>query len=306
MERAIRNKKNKEIGKLLFYIGLLVIPLIQFAVFYVYVNINSVMLAFEKYDMQSGFSFAGFENFSMIFKNFSEDSIFRGAFTNTLLVLVLGLVIGTTLPVLVSYYIYKKRPFGNFFRVVLFLPSILSTLVLVIAYKYFCEVAVPEIWFKLFDKEIEGLLYGTDVSRSFFFVIFYCYWFGAGSSFLLYISTMSSISDSITEAANLDGFSPFQEFIFITLPLIFPTYTTFVVLNISVLFSNQLNLYSIYAEYAPNDMFTVGYYMYKETVVAGFEKYPYLAALGIFCTAIVVPLCLIIKRAMEKYGPSTD
>ena len=45
-------KKNR--SKLIFYICGLALPLLQFAVFYIGVNINSVLLAFQKYDIREG------------------------------------------------------------------------------------------------------------------------------------------------------------------------------------------------------------------------------------------------------------
>lgn len=291
-------------GQMLFYACLLAIPLLQFAVFYIYVNINSIAMAFQNYDVREGFTFAGFENFSKIFDQIKTDSIFRGAIWNTLLVFVLGLAIGTTVPVLVSYYIYKKQPFFSLFRVLLFLPSIISSLVLVLAYKYFMEVAVPQIWLDCFGKTVEGLLSNTETD--FFFVLFFTYWFGMGSTFLLYVTSMCSISDAIVESAQLDGFTPLQEFWYITFPLVYPTYVTFVVVNISTLFTNQINLFSIFSNYAPDSMYTIGYWMYKETARATIGGYPYLAAMGILCTVIAVPTCLGIKYLLEKFGPSVE
>ena len=45
-ERKIMNKKKK---RLIFYIAVIALPVLQFAIFYLYVNFNSVILAFQKY-----------------------------------------------------------------------------------------------------------------------------------------------------------------------------------------------------------------------------------------------------------------
>lgn len=302
MQKSKFNAKRK--NELIFYVCLLAIPLLQFTIFYIYVNINSILLAFRQYDVLEGFSFVGLDNFKEVFRNISEDSIFRGSFGNTFLILGLGLLIGSTLPVVVSFYIYKKKFLSGFFRVVLFLPNIISTLVIVLAYKYFLEVAIPEIWSVFFGEKISGLL--TNPNTDFLSVLFYNYWFGMGSGFLLYASTMSGISDSVVESAELDGFTPLQEFFYITLPLIFPTFVTFVVVNISTLFTNQINLFSIYSLYAPDSMMTVGYFLYRETTRATLTGYPYLATLGILCTLVAVPLSLGLKYCLEKFGPSVE
>ena len=302
MKGKIRFSKRKK--DMLFYLALLFIPLLQFAVFYVYVNINSILLAFQNYSFIDGSTFAKFDNFKAVFSEISTNTVLQTSLKNTALVFVLGLVIGTMLPLLVSYYIYKEKPFAGVFRVILFMPSILSALVLVLAYKYFLEIAVPEIWLKLFDIKIEGLLSNPD--SNFFFVLLYTYWFGFGSNFLLYLSAMSNISESVVESAKLEGVTPFQEFIYITLPLIYPTFVTFVVVNIGTLFINQINLYSIYEIYAPDHMQTIGYYLYKETARADMTGYPFLAAFGLLCTMVAVPCSLGIRWLLNKIGPSVE
>lgn len=295
----------KRRNQLIFYICLLAIPLAQFLVFYVYVNINSVLLAFQEYDVLKGFQIAGFNNFKAVFDEIATNSIMQDAIKNTALVFVLGLAIGTTLPLLVSFYIYKGKPFADGFRVILFMPSIISSLALVLAYKYFVELGIPAIWSNLFGKEIHGLLSDRD-TKYFVAVLFFTYWFGMGSSFLLYVSAMCSISDSVVEAAQIDGVTPWQEFLHITLPLIYPTYVTFVVVNISTLFANQVNLFSIDGIRAPEKFYTIGYYIYMKTTIAGFESYPYLSALGLLCTLIALPLCLGVRYLLNKIGPSVE
>lgn len=294
----------KRRNELIFYSALLFIPLLQFCVFYIYVNINSIILAFQEYSLISGSKFTGLANFKTVISELVNNTTLQNSLKNTFLVFLLGLAIGTTLPLCVSYYIYKKKPMSHFFRIMLFLPSILSSLVLVLAYKYFLEIAVPAIWLKLFDRTIEGLLYNP--KTNFFFILFYTYWFGFGANFLLYLSAMAGISESVVESAKLEGVTPFQEFIHITLPLIYPTVVTFIIVNIGTLFANQLNLYSIYEKYAPDHVQTIGYYLYKETAIADLTRYPYLSAFGLLCTVVAVPLSFGVRFLLNKIGPSVE
>ena len=65
-------KKKKEITDLLFYLSLIALPLIQFVIFYVVVNANSIALAFKHYEYIDGqyvVSNAYFENFAQVFKD---------------------------------------------------------------------------------------------------------------------------------------------------------------------------------------------------------------------------------------------
>ena len=66
-------KKKRFDKKLLFYIGLLALPLLQFSIFYIYVNFNSIILAFKKYDViEFSYDFVGFGNFETVFDNIFE------------------------------------------------------------------------------------------------------------------------------------------------------------------------------------------------------------------------------------------
>ena len=61
-------KKKSLDKKMLFYIGLLALPLLQFCVFYIYVNFKFIILAFQEYDVQNfTYEFVGLSNFTTVF-----------------------------------------------------------------------------------------------------------------------------------------------------------------------------------------------------------------------------------------------
>ena len=54
--------------EIIFFAVIAGIPLLQFCVFYIGVNVNSIMLAFKSYDAYSGqYTFVGLTNFSRLF-----------------------------------------------------------------------------------------------------------------------------------------------------------------------------------------------------------------------------------------------
>ena len=167
---------------------------------------------------------------------------------------------------------------------------------------YFTERAVPE--FALgFGKVISGLL--SNNKTSFPAIIAFNVLLSFGTQTLLISGAMEGISDSVTDAAKIDGCSPLQEFIHVTVPMIWPTITTFLIVGVAGIFTNQMCLYSFYGENAEYANMTIGYYLYRETLNAGVDRYPYLAALGILLTIIVVPLTYLIKWLTNKFGPKT-
>lgn len=305
------NKKRKKIGrgKNIFYWSILAFPLLQFVIFYVGVNLNSFALAFQSFDYSgNGYTFIGFDhlfqNFIDVFKEFQEAKFLQTAVWNSVLVFILGLVIGLSLGLLFSYYIYKKCALSKFYKIILFLPYIISSITLVIIYKYFVEQAVPEVILKIFNIEMDGLL--SNQNTEFGAILFFTIWTGFGVQTLIYSSSMSGISHEIVEAAKIDGITPFKEFLFIDIPIIAPTISVFVVSSVATLFVNQMNLFSFYGVEAPYGIYTIGYYIYRGVSAAGttLSDYPYYAAFGLVMTMVTIPITLIVRKVMNKLDPN--
>ena len=286
-----------------FYYLMIAFPLLQFAVFYLGVNLNSVLLAFKDYDYYTGYRFAGLSNFARVFEDIKTLPYMRTAFVNSFILYGLNLLIVTALSLLFSFYIYKKRFLSGTFKIALFLPVIISNLALVVAYKFFVEVAVPNFVELVFKNRIEGLL--TNSGTHLDTILFFNVWVGFGIQVLMYSGAMSGVSESVVEAAQLDGITPFKEFIKITLPLIAPTVSTFVVVGVAQLFLNQMHVFSFHGAGAEYRVYTIGYYLYSRissqntTIV----QYPYLSAYGLVLTFVSVPLTLGIKKLLEKLTP---
>ena len=119
---------SRQIRRNVFFACLVILPVIQFCICYIYVNINSFVLAFQNYSIAKGggayvIEFAGFDNFKEAFDILVD---YKVMFLNSIQLFFWTTVVGLTLALLFSYYIYKKYPMSEVFRVVLFLPKIMS------------------------------------------------------------------------------------------------------------------------------------------------------------------------------------
>lgn len=301
-EKKSKKRLNRRQKQLIFYICIVALPILQFCIFYIGVNLNSILLAFKTFDVDSNkYVFDGLNNFKQIYNDWVNTPILKVALKNSVILYVVTLLC-MVISTLFSYYIFKKRTFAGFYKIILFLPNIISSLILALIYMYFTERAVPD--FALgFGKVISGLLSNSETA--FVTIIAFNVLLSFGTQTLLISGAMEGISDSITDSAKVDGCSPLQEFIHITVPMIWPTITTFLIVGVAGVFTNQMCLYSFYGENAEYANMTIGYYLYRETLKAGVERYPYLAALGIVLTVIVVPITYLIKWITNKFGPKT-
>jgi ABC-type sugar transport system permease subunit len=301
-----KRKINKKRGQIVFATVMLFIPLVQFFLFYVCVNFNSVLMAFQKYTRTSAgwvTTFAGFDNFKSVFSKIfiTEESAELGAaFGNSLLMCFLNLTIKTFLALLFSFYICKRFLLHKVYRTLLYLPNIISSVVLVVIFKYFIDDALVawsgqklRNWIGEQNKTI---------------LMFYAIWAYLGTTVLVYSNAMGAVSDSIVESARLDGAGFFTEFWCIYVPLIFPTMITFIVSALAVVFIDQMNLFSFYTRSAEPENVTIGYYLYRETQRAGTDlsKYPELSAFGLVLTAVCAPLTLGIRKLLLKIGGSDE
>jgi ABC-type sugar transport system permease subunit len=305
---GVRSKKRRSsrlVDKkdVLFYVALMAFPMLQFCVFYIGVNANSLFLAFKSYDIYEGtYSWVGFQNFAHIGEELTQSYTLLYALKNSLIVWVCNLVFGTFFATLFSYYIYQKRFLGVVFKFILFLPSILPVILLTTMFKFFANEAIPELAYEWTNTKIKGLLVNPDIR--FWAVLFYNVWVGFGAQVLLYSGAMNQISPSVMEAADLDGASSARKFFSIVLPSILPTVGTFLLSSVAGLFMNQANLWDFYGNAVPTtENYTIGYYLYwlVNRNPSDISSYPYAAALGIACTFIALPLTYAVRKWIERW-----
>lgn len=300
-----RGRKSKvNYSDLLFCLALLIWPTLQFGVFYIGVNFNSFLMMFQKFDLTNTTrtivtSMDAFkDNWKWCF-DFLSSKDFMNMLGMSLFHWVVSISIGSPLGLLFSYYIAKKFPGAGFFRIVLYLPAIISALILVLLYTSFVDFP-----FSTWTHNPGGYTNHDSTAVKLFVLIFFNIWSAFGASVLMYANAMSAISPEIYEAAALDGAKGFKEFIHIVFPMIFPTYSVFFVTSIANIFMNQANLYSIYGNGCPVELRTLGYYMFNEIKSGGYTHYPKIALLGIVFSLVAIPLTLITRKLFDKYGPS--
>ena len=291
---------------MIFYYSMIALPLLQFLVFYVYINLSSFTMGFQEFSAKTGnYHWKGFDNFIQIFKDFRELNTLRKSVVNSLSLFLWMMVFCSMLSILFSYYIYKKQLGSSWFKVILYLPHILGGIVVVVMFNFFVEDAYRELMLRLFKKEVSfGLISNPETSRA--TILFYTIFTSFGGQVLVYSSTMSSISESIIESAQLDGITPLKELVFIVLPSIWFTFVTFMVSLVVGIFTNQMNLFTFFDEYADPDLYTFGYYLFRGVKLAESKDYPYLSAMGLLLTAVAVPLTLFVRWALTKFGPSKE
>lgn len=296
--------KSKKIKDAVFFACMVAIPTVHFFIFWFGVNINSILLSFKVYDGKT-FHWDVLANFEKFFTEYRLTDFFSTAIKNSLIASLFTVVLNIVLSIIFSLYIYRRYWGSTLFKVLLFVPSIVSSIVMVRVYSMVCDEAIPKIMQLLFDKEdAMGLL--ANVKTKFGAILFYCLWSGFGSPILVYVGSMNNISDSVSEAAQLDGANFIKEAWYITIPLIFPTVVTYITVGLTGIFTNELSLFSFYGD--SSEVHTLGYWFYCGVLNAEghVSEYPYYSAVGLMFSFICIPVVLTVRWLLNKYGPSVE
>ena len=310
-EIKVKFKKPKiDKGDLLFYCVFLAWPVLQFCIFYIGVNFNSVLLSFRFNELNETGTELITRYWTLESYKDAWDMLWYGdgkryiAFT--LKAYLTTNIISVPLGLLFAYYIFKKLAGWSAFRVVLFLPSILSGVVVGLIYRYLFAGLESVIGVNLMDP-VEGNL--------FLVLMFYNIWISFGTNVLMYSNKMSSISEEIIESAHLDGAVGIKEFWYIVLPLTYSTLSVFLITGVASMFVHQYGVIEMFNWDASDSIKSIGFWFfaqanqYKKMLslddisAAGL---PTLAAMGIIMTVITVPIALTVRWALEKFGPSEE
>lgn len=285
-------------GDILFYCLVLLIPLTQIAIFYFGVNFQSILMSFQSYNTKNDFFYWDISTNALQFWDEVCKPTFWIMVRDSLIVWLCTQLAGTVLALFFSYYIYKKRTAFKFFKFVLFLPSIIPGLLLVLIFKFFMNSAMPAF----LNLDGHGLL--TDSSTYFWIITAFTVWISFGSQVLVYSGAMDQIPEEMLEAGKIDGVTPFREFISLVVPYIIPTITTFVIAGVATIFTNQNNLYSFFGEYVIGTDKTIGYYLYYlvSSSGTGMSKYCYASFLGLVSTCVAVPLTFTVRKILSRWG----
>lgn len=308
--RSAWRKKNR--NKLIFYSIFILIPVVHFLIFYVYINFNSFIMAFRNYKLDAGAivsNFHGFENFKTAWQDLF---VSKGDYVkNSIILFLVNIGISTPLALLFAFYLYKKGPMTGFFKVILFMPQVLSTVIIGTLYRYITGEVYQEILYQITGTFPEsGWLDHSDPNVVLWATIFYNILMSFGVNVLVYEGSMSGINPSLIESVQLDGANVLQEFIYIVLPGIYATISTLLLVSLACMFTDQFHMYTLFK--GKVSFGSVGYYIYVQAEgsslvdTGGFLSYQVLSALGLILTAIILPTSMLIRWAMNKYGPSTD
>ena len=269
---------------------------ILFAIFMVWPTLNVFRLSlYQRSTFNPQEIFIGLKNFQMLMK----DTKFIQSMQNMLLLIVMVTVFTMATALIFAGILTREKLKGqDFFRVVFYIPNILSVVVIsgIFSAIYDVDKGLLNSLLNLFGKE--GVLWKGEqhVMTS---LVIAMVWQAIGYYMVMYMASMSAVPASLYESAGLDGANRITQFFQITIPLIWTnirtTLTFFVISTINMAFL----FVSAMTSGGPNNASNVALlYMYNQKNLGG--GYGYAMAIGVVIFLVSFGLSALINKVTER------
>ena len=263
-------------------------------VFCFYPMVQALILSFQK-GTGSAVQPAGFANYVRILK----DATFQQCLFNTIFYFVIQVPIMLILALILAQLLNSPDIKGKgIYRTMIFLPCATSLVSYSMIFKslfandglvnrVLSTVGIPTVdWFQ-------------NAWAARWVIVIALVWRWTGYNMVFYLAGLQNIDYSIYEAARIDGASPFQQFVHLTIPLLKPTILLTAIMSTSgtlQLFDESVNLT---AGGPGKATMTLTHYIYNISFVET-PKFNYAAALSVFILVVVAVLSAIQIKVGDK------
>lgn len=295
------NRWNREKLRGQLEIQSMVWPGLIFLFIFSYIPMYGISIAFKDFNMMSGFLSGEFVGLKY-FRQFLTDPQLPLVLKNTIMINLLGLLIGFPAPVLLAVLIteLRGRRFRKLAQTVSYLPHFLSWVIFGgIMLELLASGGIVNKALNVMGLTEGNVNMMADPGKFYmiFTVISIIKSIGYGS--ILYISAITSVDQDMYEAAYIDGANRFQKIIYVTLPAILGTIVIMLIFQISnilntgfeqvLILQNPLNI---------SASETIDTYVYKIGMTQ--QRYSYATAVGLFKSIIAVVLLWTANKSSNK------
>lgn len=245
-------------------------------------------------------NFIGLKNYARLF----QDKVFYLAIKNTLYITVVTVVFQNVFGVLLAVAMTSKKVKAKgLLKVIYFIPNLLSVVVVCYTWMYILNVHVGLFGWVLSNIGITSVVkYDMLIKQmpALTIIALILVWQFSGYNMTIYISGLQAIDQSLYESAEIDGASSVRKFFSITLPLIMPSITVCVFVNMIGCLKIFEQVYILTKGGPGTTTTTIGTFIYNSALSA--NQYGY----GTAISTILFLMVLVITLAQVKFTRSKE
>lgn len=246
--------------------------------------------------------FVGIANFTRLF----VDKRVTNATFNSLYFTILEVPLQIGLALFLTVCLAKNNKYSKLLRSVYYLPFVCSMTAIGIVWSMLLDPNMGLIAYWLRQAGLETIAFLKDPNYAMPTVIVVTAWKGFGYTLTLLAAAVLNISQSLYEAAEMDGAGSFQKFIHITIPGIWPT-ISFCIVTSTISAMQMFDQAYVMTQGGPlNRTETVVQYIYDR----GFQTAPYdlgyASAISVYLFVIVAVLTFVLRKFILSRGEDAD
>lgn len=246
--------------------------------------------------------FTGFKNFIRLFK----DSRVSNATFNSLYFTLLEVPLQIGLALLMTVCLAKNNRYCKLLRSIYYVPFVCSMTAIGIVWSMLLDPNMGLFAYWLKAVGFETIAFLKDPKWAMPTVIAVTAWKGFGYTLTLMAAAVLNISQSLYEAAEMDGAGGFQKFIHITIPGIWPT-ISFCIVTSTIGAMQMFDQAYVMTQGGPlNKTETVVQYIYDR----GFQTAPYdlgyASAISVYLFIIVAVMTFVLRKFVLSRGEGAD
>ena len=263
-------------------------------VFTAYPLVFSFYLVFHSWDLITPPEYIGLKNFYFLL----HDTDFWQALLNTLIFLAIHIPAQVFFSIIIAMALAEKIAAKTFFRAAFFLPVIISGAVVTILWQKLYSTDTGVFNQLLALAGIAPVKWLTSTSLAMPSIAVMATWKNMGFYIVLFLAGLLNIPAHLYEVSKIEGTTRWQDFRYITLPLLRPTMLLVVVLSTFGAFSLFVEPYVMTGGGPLNTTMSVVLYMYKQAFL--FQHMGYAATVGFALAAIILLVVLIQKKYLDS------
>jgi multiple sugar transport system permease protein len=267
-------------------------------VFVVYPAGNIVYHSFTEWDGINPATWVGLANY----RELLDDSTFHTAMRNNFL-FALAVPLWVVVPLIVAILLYEHIPGWQFFRAVVFIPAVLSTVVVGILWSAILGFDGPlNSALRAFGADGLAQEWLGDPKYSLPAIMIVVLWAGFGYGTLIYLAALSAIDTELFDAAEVDGAGWWATAWHVTIPSLRRTIELVTVINVIAAFAYMFTYIYVITGGGPGfETYVTEYYVYQQAF--NFGRMGYASAVGVVLMIITVIVAVFqVKLLVGKRG----
>ena len=270
--------------------GFVSIFLVGFIVFFIVPFIVSITYTFTF--GTAGTTFVGFANYERVV----QSSAFKLAAYNTGRFLLMGVPLIMIFSTVLSLLLQSRFGGSSVFRSIFLYPMVVPIASTVMVFQViFADSGILNTI--LANFEIHGIRW-IDSSYAFYILIFLYIWKNCGYNIVLILSGLNAIPSDFYEVARLEGAGSVQQFRYITMPIMMPTFFFVFIISIVNSFKSFREAYLLSGTRPDDSIYMLQHYMNNNFSNLNYQN----LSVAAFMVFIIIFACIFVMFQLRRKG----